>query len=1322
MSSSSSSIFTPKKYDVYVNFRSENANKTFVSNLYASLHRRKIHTSYVDFDDPKGTEEISPGMVKAIEESKLGIIIFSENYGSSPKCLDELVHILECNKEKQQFVIPLFYHVDPSHVRDQLESFARVIKWRRRVSEAKKTDLTTAPAIIYETGGDDDFRSLVQALTSGQFTSSTVKYEPDRVEKWKLALEAAANLSSLSTSSTNVSESELVELVVEAVVNKLEQLKSLDNTSQCLVGIEPRVEKIVSLLHIGSPEVRIIGIWGMGGIGKTTLARVVYERVASQFESSCFLENVQEVSRSRGLNNLRNELLAELFEEESDQYLDNYSSFGSTLLAYRRKRVLTVLDDVNNLNQFELLARDHDLFGYGSRIIITTRNMQVLRNIGANEVYRVEELNQEDAFQLFCSIAFRESNFSKTDYIEFSEEIVDNVQGHPLALIVLASCLKYKSKQDWESALTKLKKIPNIGIQNVLKISYDELDNYEKSLFLDVACFFRSENREIVENVLDSRDFFTSNQLNDLRDKFLLTFDAHKNIKMHDLIAEMACQIVLRERKKSRLVTAEDILHISKHSTESAATHVEGICLDMCENREIQFSPSVFKKMNSLRLLKIHFSNPEKCKVNFSPGLPSLPKSLRYLHWDASPLKSLPEDFPLENLVELIMPYSNFETMWDGDQDLVNLKKIDLSYSVRLTHIPSLTRAQNLQYLKLEYCKSLTELPSHLQHLPELTTISLSGCSSLDKFPQLPKKLKSLYMSGTSIYEVPSSIEYLTNLEVLLLSDCERLESLPTTLSKLLSLEYLNMDGCSNLSRLPEILGPMEDLMFLFLNNTAIKTLPSTIENLVNLETLDLRRCRELELIPTSIYQLENLKLLNVSGCMKLNKLPPMSVGLQSLSRLNLSDCSLLEIPDQLGALASLESLDLSGSIIDRVPTSINKLLKLKHLDISNCKNLRALPEIPLFVEFVDAHGCISLKTMSTVSKLALTQGWDHFPVRSEELVFFNCLRLDHNARNNLMNDGRLRILRMATFSRSKQVPEYSSVSICYPGYQIPKWFNYRCRGSSIHVKLRPQWWNSNFLGFSLCLVAAPFSECDSHTQIHFHCELKFRDKNGKTHTFKSFLRGYSQDNDEDTSIRWLNSDHLFLWYDYGLCLHELEADTFTEAWFEFFAIDSWDRKVNSCEVKKCGIHLLYRQEAARFGFPTGVSEQSDEIIEICDSDNDDDDTTMSAGIDYDNIMNEEEEDQQPTEIYRRKSNFSGCAWIISLIKEFCEHGFVKKSGYDDHVTLGDGLRQQGNTSTFRATEAHIEKHFKENSMHSMKLKVEELNQKAEQILKLLIK
>ena len=112
----------PKKYDVFLSFRGEETRNTFTSHLYKALLDRKIET-YIDGRLERG-EEISCALLSAIEDSKLSVIILSENYASSPWCLDEIVHVLRCKERNKQIVLPVFYHVSPSDVRKQKGSYA----------------------------------------------------------------------------------------------------------------------------------------------------------------------------------------------------------------------------------------------------------------------------------------------------------------------------------------------------------------------------------------------------------------------------------------------------------------------------------------------------------------------------------------------------------------------------------------------------------------------------------------------------------------------------------------------------------------------------------------------------------------------------------------------------------------------------------------------------------------------------------------------------------------------------------------------------------------------------------------------------------------------------------------------------------------------------------------------------------------------------------------------------------------------------------------------------------------------------------------------
>ena len=131
---SSSSITRQYKYDVFVSFRGEDTRMDFTSHLNGILKLKGIHT-FIDDELPRG-EEISTELIESIRSSRSFIIVFSENYASSRWCLDELVEILKC-KENGQMVLPVFYKVDPSEVRNQMGKFGEALA-KHEVNNIKK--------------------------------------------------------------------------------------------------------------------------------------------------------------------------------------------------------------------------------------------------------------------------------------------------------------------------------------------------------------------------------------------------------------------------------------------------------------------------------------------------------------------------------------------------------------------------------------------------------------------------------------------------------------------------------------------------------------------------------------------------------------------------------------------------------------------------------------------------------------------------------------------------------------------------------------------------------------------------------------------------------------------------------------------------------------------------------------------------------------------------------------------------------------------------------------------------------------------------------
>ena len=372
----------------------------------------------------------------------------------------------------------------------------------------------------------------------------------------------------------------LVEEITKVVLMRLSKLKNSPVKSKELVGIDKPIAHLKSLLKKESEKVRVIGIWGMGGIGKTTIAKELFDQICSEYDGCCFLEKVSEELTRHGMESLKKKLFSKLLVKDANIDIDRRIG---------RMKVLIVLDDVKSTDQLEKLFGTCDCFRSDSRIIVTSRDKQVLiaNEVYDDDLYEVGVLDSTEALELFNLNAFKQSHLKVDQFSDVSKRVINYAKGNPLVLKVLANMLRGKSKEVWKSQLDKLKNLQIQEVYDVMIQSYNDLDRFEQKYFLDIACFFKGLNFKVDYITLLLRDSNSDNSvvvgLESLKDKALITISEDNVISMHDILQEMGREVVRREssenpEKRSRLWNPDEIYDVLKNDKVKNMSFLYNIC------------------------------------------------------------------------------------------------------------------------------------------------------------------------------------------------------------------------------------------------------------------------------------------------------------------------------------------------------------------------------------------------------------------------------------------------------------------------------------------------------------------------------------------------------------------------------------------------------------------------------------------------------------------------------------------------------------------------------------------------------------------------
>lgn len=709
-------------------------------------------------------------------------------------------------------------------------------------------------------------------------------------------------------------------------------------------AIRSAQSRIETWLTLDSSEIRTIGIYGMGGVGKTSLVQTINnsQKVSNLFDLIIWVTVSKDYTDADLQSCVADRLKLKNFPEKS-----NFEGRKNMLCSYlKEKKFLLILDDMwKSLDLRKLGASSSER---GSKIILTTRNKAVCTGMDAEEMIPVDPLTEDEGWELFRTRAFRNGDVP-ADKEDVAKEIAKECKGLPLAIIVIAAAMAhYPYRHEWELALHQM--------QTIDERFYDTHDEVEEKLFQHLKWSY---------NVLPA----------DYLKTCFVYFAAYPEDRI--IMCEEVIEMWIAEGLEGLVKgVGQSYLHDTAHSFISL---LRDRCLIQATKTDITGRIEQVKIHDVLRDLATLIAQKEhKCFFKSGQNVRDFPVEEDTKGWARmslmkNTLRSLPITFTCSSVLVLTLRVNPGIDAVPGSflQGMPSLRVLDLS-DTRITSLPSsIGDMKQLASLQL-FRTGIRELPESIGDLNRLQFLNVGFCEQLQCLPKRITELKSL--------------------RALDIWGCKKLSFLPRGISELVSLERLRMKmsipldfeeapGASaersyaclkdlqNLSSLRnfavEVKSPVKEgvigswsmmrNLWLDFNRANQDKLPQDMKKMKDhLELFCLCRC-DLELLPNWISDFRKLAYLLLKSCKRLKELPVELLELPGLRGLSIEDCDTLK-EMELGrpgcftmleklSLKNLKSFDcLQGATSSSRGLGDGTLPMLKSFTVNKCEKLKTLP------------------------------------------------------------------------------------------------------------------------------------------------------------------------------------------------------------------------------------------------------------------------------------------------------------------------------------------------------------------------------------------